>query len=58
VENQCIVIEGDNRLTAPQATAGLFVLLVNMFSGLVLSPAVKKSQLVFRVLGRLQSDLQ
>jgi len=51
VENQCIVIE-DNRLTAPQATAGLFVLLVNMFSGLVSSPAVKKkSQLVFRVLG-------
>jgi tRNA G37 N-methylase Trm5 len=51
VEKQCIVIEGDNRLTAPQATAGLFVLLVNMFSGLVSSPAVKKSQLVFRVLG-------
>jgi hypothetical protein len=33
-------------------------LLVNMFSGLVSSPAVKKSQLVFRVLGWLQSDLQ
>jgi hypothetical protein len=28
VENQCIVIEGDNRLTAPQATAGLFVCLL------------------------------